>query len=101
MPVFKRQPKRYLQTVMGVTLILVLTGSVYAQGNVEGLRKMDANGDGGITFVEFQDAWKARVERRFKRLDSNGDGAIDDAEIDSFAIEKEARREKRKAKLCN
>ncbi len=45
-------------------------------GHPLGIKKMDANQDGRVTFAEFKAAHIRRLEKRFKRMDRNGDGVI-------------------------
>ncbi len=45
-----------------------------------GIRKMDANHDGKVTFAEFRAAHLRRLKERFERLDRNGDGVISRAD---------------------
>lgn len=45
------------------------------------MERMDANGDGRITYEEFRQVWEERIERRFERLDIDGDGILSETEI--------------------
>jgi hypothetical protein len=43
--------------------------------------KMDANGDGKVTFEEYQAAMTEMMKARFKSMDKDGDGALSKEEL--------------------
>ncbi len=45
------------------------------------LESIDTNGDGQISFDEYQRAWVERMAKRFDRLDANGDGVLSQDEL--------------------
>lgn len=49
----------------------------------ERFKKLDANGDGGVTQAEIDAARKQGEAERFKRLDTNGDGKLSQAEMEA------------------
>jgi Ca2+-binding EF-hand superfamily protein len=49
----------------------------------ERFKKLDANGDGGVTQAEIDAARKQGEAERFKKLDTNGDGKLSQAEMDA------------------
>lgn len=58
----------------GLAVLLVGAGTVQAQVSATSdyLRRMDANGDGGVALVEYQD-WMSYA---FDRMDANADGVL-------------------------
>jgi len=49
----------------------------------ERFKKLDANGDGGVTQAEIDAARQKGEAERFKKLDTNGDGKLSQAEMDA------------------
>jgi Tfp pilus assembly protein PilX len=49
----------------------------------ERFKKLDANGDGGVTQAEIDAARKQGEAERFKKLDTNGDGKLSQAEMEA------------------
>lgn len=49
----------------------------------ERFKKLDANGDGGVTQAEIDAARKQGEAERFKRLDTNSDGKLSQAEMEA------------------
>ncbi len=58
--------------------------------------KLDADGDGKLTYNEYLASKEKAYERQFKKMDSNGDGFIDVAEKQAQKDKMQAMREKRK-----
>ena len=55
--------------VFGAAAALLACGAVWAQG-------LDRDGDGTVTYEEFQAAHEARLHERFAALDKDGDGKL-------------------------
>ena len=55
------------------------------------LELFDANGDGQITQVEFDELRKRRIREHFKKLDEDGDGKITLAEFEKARLARGAR----------
>ncbi len=60
--------------------------------------KLDADGDGKVSYNEYRASKEKAHERQFKKMDSNGDGFIDAAENKAQKDKMQAMREKRKEK---
>lgn len=60
--------------------------------------KLDANGDGKVSYDEYRASKEKAHERQFKKMDSNGDGFIDADEKQVQKDKMRAMREKRKQK---
>jgi EF hand len=60
--------------------------------------KLDADGDGKVSYEEYKNSKEKGHERQFKKMDSNGDGYIDAAEKQAQKDKMKAMREKRKQK---
>lgn len=58
--------------------------------------KLDADGDGKVSYNEYRASKEKAHERQFKKMDSNGDGFIDTAEKQAQKDKMQAMREKRK-----
>ena len=46
--------------------------------------KMDTNGDGKISFEEYQAPMTAMLKERFKRIDTDGDGTVSKNELQKY-----------------
>jgi hypothetical protein len=60
--------------------------------------KLDADGDGKVSYDEYKASKEKGHERQLKKMDSNGDGYIDAAEKQAQKDKMRAMREKRKQK---
>ena len=60
--------------------------------------KLDADGDGKVSYDEYRASKEKAHERQFKKMDSNGDGFIDADEKQAQKDKMRAMREKRKQK---
>jgi hypothetical protein len=60
--------------------------------------KLDADGDGKVSYDEYRASKEAAHARQFKKMDSNGDGFIDASEKQAQKDKMLAMREKRKQK---
>ncbi len=60
--------------------------------------KLDADGDGKISYEEYRASKDKAHERQFKKMDTNGDGYIDASEKQAQKDKMRAMREKRKQK---
>jgi hypothetical protein len=60
--------------------------------------KLDADGDGKVSYSEYRASKEKAHERQFKKMDSNGDGFIDAAEKKAQKDKMQGMREKRKEK---
>lgn len=58
--------------------------------------KVDADGDGKVSYDEYKASKEKNMEWQFKKMDSNGDGYIDEAEKQAQKDKMRAMREKRK-----
>jgi Flp pilus assembly protein TadB len=65
-------------------------------GIAEEKMKLDADGDGKVSYDEYRASKEKAHERQFKRMDSNGDGFIDASEKQAQKDKMRAMREKRK-----
>ena len=59
--------------------------------------KVDADGDGKVSYDEYRASNEKKSERQFKRMDTNGDGFIDAAEKQAQKDKMQAMRQKRKS----
>lgn len=60
--------------------------------------KLDADGDGKVSYDEYRASKEKAQERQFKRMDNNGDGFIDASEKQAQKDKMRAMRDKRKQK---
>ncbi len=60
--------------------------------------KLDADGDGKVSYEEYRTSKEKAHERQFKKMDTNGDGYIDASEKQAQKDKMRAMREKRKQK---
>jgi hypothetical protein len=60
--------------------------------------KLDADGDGKVSYEEYRASKEKAHERQFKKMDTNGDGYIDASEKQTQKDKMRAMREKRKQK---
>ena len=60
--------------------------------------KLDADGDGQVSYEEYKASKEKGHERQFKKMDTNGDGYIDAAEKQAQKDKMKAMRDKRKQK---
>lgn len=60
--------------------------------------KLDADGDGRVSYEEYRLSKDQGHQRQFKKMDSNGDGFIDASEKQAQKDKMHAMREKRKQK---
>jgi hypothetical protein len=58
--------------------------------------KLDADGDGKVSYNEYRASKEKAHERQFKKMDSNGDGFIDTTEKQAQKDKMQAMRDKRK-----
>lgn len=58
--------------------------------------KLDADGDGKLSYNEYRASKEKAQERQFKKMDNNGDGFIDADEKQAQKDKMRAMREKRK-----
>jgi EF hand len=64
----------------------------------ESKMKLDADGDGKVSYEEYRASKEKAHERQFKKMDSNGDGFIDANEKQAQKDKMRSMREKRKQK---
>ena len=81
-------------TVLLATCLLVAAPFCTAEEKM----KLDADGDGKVSFDEYKASKEKSHERQFKKMDSNGDGYIDASEKQAQKDKMRAMREKRKQK---
>jgi Ca2+-binding EF-hand superfamily protein len=79
---------RFSPVVLAALALAAVSGLAHAQGP---RGTQDAHGDGVVSAQEFEDAAKARFQRR----DANHDGVIDAAELAAIQQRMEARRAER------
>ncbi len=60
--------------------------------------KLDADGDGKVSYEEYKGSKEKAHARQFKKMDTNGDGYIDASEKQAQKDKMRAMREKRKQK---
>ncbi len=60
--------------------------------------KLDADGDGKVSYEEYRASKEKAHERQFKKMDTNSDGYIDASEKQAQKDKMRAMREKRKQK---
>jgi Ca2+-binding EF-hand superfamily protein len=58
--------------------------------------KVDADGDGKVSYDEYKASKEKNMERQFKKMDKNGDGYIDADEKRALKDKMRKMREKRK-----
>ena len=61
--------------------------------------KLDADGDGKVSYDEYRASKEKAQERQFKKMDANGDGFIDASEKQAQKDKMRAMRDKRKQKI--
>jgi EF hand len=80
-----------LTTLLAACLLLAAPFSTAAEK-----MKLDADGDGKVSYDEYKASKEKGHERQFKKMDSNGDGYIDADEKQAQKDKMKAMREKRK-----
>jgi hypothetical protein len=82
-------------------LIVLLAACLLAAtpfATAEEKMKLDADGDGKVSYEEYRMSKEKAHERQFKKMDTNGDGFIDASEKQAQKDKMRAMREKRRQK---